>query len=114
MSYDLNFWKQKPGMTLDPQEIYERLCNGDRVEGLEELPVEKMLASVRTAFADGWTQLGALTWDGPEKAFQIYTTSQYFRVDCYGMSGEDMNVFIDIGSDFGCPLYDPQVGKRFD
>jgi hypothetical protein len=30
------------------------------------------------------------------------------------MDGDDLNRFIDIGAEFGCPLYDPQAGKRYD
>lgn len=46
-------------------------------------------------------------------AFQIFTTSQIVRFDCYGMQGADMNILIDILLDFGCPLYDPQISTRF-
>ena len=42
------------------------------------------------------------------------TTSQSVMIDCYGMDGEDMNKFIDILFEYGCPLYDPQVGERYD
>ena len=42
------------------------------------------------------------------------TTPQFVRIDCYGMKGEDMNKFIDILDEYGCPLYDSQVGERFD
>ena len=82
---------------------------------LEELPIEEMLSRVKAIFAGaGWTQLDELNWESAGGAFQIYTTSQFFRVDCYGMEGEDMNRFIDIASEFGCPLYDPQVGTRYE
>jgi hypothetical protein len=87
VSYELNFWKQNPGVRLDSQETYERLSNGD-------LPIEQMMEKVRQAFSEGWTQ--------------------FFRVDCGRMTGEEMNVFIDIGIEFGCPLYDPQTGQRFE
>lgn len=113
MGYDINFWKQKPGCKLSPQDVYERLSNGDEVEGLETLPIESVLARLKEAFSS-WEQLDAQTWEGPSGSFQVYTTPQFFRIDCYGLSDEEMNVFIDIGSEFGCPLYDPQTGKRFD
>ena len=29
-------------------------------------------------------------------AFQVSSTPQSFRIDCYGLEGEDMNLFIDI------------------
>lgn len=113
MSYDLNFWKYRPGITLDHQRTYEQLCDAREVEGLEPLPIDAMLARVGQAFAD-WEQLDDRTWEGADGLFQVYTTPQFFRFDCHGMDGEDMNKLIDIGSEFGCPLYDPQVGERYD
>jgi hypothetical protein len=115
MSYDLDFWKYKQGISLEHQSVYESLSNGEHMEGLEELPIERMLARLKEFFSDGWRQEDALSWESDNRgAFQIFTTTQFFRVDCYGMEGEDMNRFIDLGAEFGCPLYDPQVGTRFD
>ena len=114
MSYDLSFWKEKPGIKLDAQITYERLLNRERVEGVEELPIEKILERVKGEFRQEWTQLDNVTWEGPHMAFQVYTTPQFFRIDCYGMTSDEMNVFIDIACEFGCPLYDPQAGKRYD
>lgn len=47
-------------------------------------------------------------------AFQISTTPQTIRFDCYGMSEADLNALMDVPLDFGCPLYDPQISTRFD
>ena len=113
MSYDLDFWKYKPGVSMNHQEVYEKLSQGQYVEGLEKLPIAELIERVEAAFSSGWERLDDVTWEGTSGAFQIYTTPQFFRVDCYGMSNEDMNRFIDIAAKFGCPLYDPQVGKRF-
>jgi hypothetical protein len=30
------------------------------------------------------------------------------------MSGDDMNILIDVAAEFDCPLYDPQEDERFD
>ncbi len=114
MSYDLNFWKQKKGVNLDPQETYERLSDGEHVEGLEDIPIEQMMEKVREAFSPGWIQHDSMTWEADRKSFQVFTTPQFFRVDCGGMTGEEMNLFIDIGIEFGCPLYDPQTGERYE
>lgn len=115
MSYDLNFWKYKSDVYLDPLTTYTSLCEGNSVDGLEELPIEDMLNRLTVHFSDGWEQIDGLNWQAANRgAFQISTTSQMLRVDCYGMSGDDMNRFIDLGTEFGCPLYDPQVGTRFD
>ena len=115
MSYDLNFWKYKPGVTLDHQATYESLSEGETVEGLEELPIDEMLARLQVLVPDAWEKVDDQSWESSDRGiFQVSTTPQSLRVDCYGMKGEDMNVFIDLGSDFDCPLYDPQVGARFD
>jgi hypothetical protein len=114
MSYDLNFWREKPGIKLDPQMTYEQLSHGEWVEGLEDLPIEQILKRIQEAFTQGWTKLDFQSWEAPGKGFQIFTTPQSFRVDCGGITGEEMNLFIDIAAEFGCPLYDPQVGQRFD
>lgn len=115
MSYDLNFWKYQSEIYLDSQTTYASLCDGERVEGLEDLPIEEMLDRLKVFFSDGWAQTEELNWEATSRgAFQVSTTPQMFRVDCYGMSDDDMNRFIDLGTEFGCPLYDPQVGTRFD
>lgn len=114
MSYDLDFWRYKTGVKLDHQKVYEQLSNGEQVDGLETLPVDKVLSRISQTFAD-WEKLDDVTFDGGDLgAFQVFTTPQFFRVDCSGMDGDEINKFIDIGNEFGCPLYDPQVGERFD
>lgn len=114
MSYDLDFWKQPPGSVFDPQATYERLSSGESVEGLLNLPIEMIMQKIAETFHD-WVRLDDATWESAKRgSFQVYTTPQFLRVDCYGMDGEDMNTLIDIAHDFGCPLYDPQVGTRFD
>ncbi|MGC4005742.1 MAG: hypothetical protein QM811_22525 [Pirellulales bacterium] len=101
-------------MKLDHQKVYERLSNGELVDGLQNLPIDAMMSRVGEVFAD-WVRLDNVTFDGGDRGgFQVFTTPQFFRVDCSGMDGEELNKFIDIGQEFGCPLYDPQVGERFD
>lgn len=113
MSYDLDFWRYKAGVTLDDQDVYERLSDGQFVEGLEELPIDKMRARIAEIFNVGWTKLDFNTWDSGKKSFQVFTTRQFFRVDCYGLTGDEMNSIIDLAHEFRCPLYDPQEGKRY-
>jgi hypothetical protein len=114
MSYDLNFWKQQPGSTLAPQGVYERLSEGERVEGLEDLPIERIMTRIAETFTVEWERLGPNDWESSQGSFQVSTTPQSFRVDCYGLPGEVMDLFIEIGQEFGCPLYDPQTGVRFE
>jgi hypothetical protein len=114
MSYDLDFWRYKSGVALDHQSVYEQLSQGQRVEGLDDLPIETMIRRVNEMFAD-WEKLDEATFEGGERgSFQLFTTAQFFRVDTYGMDGDDLNKLIEIGNEFGCPLYDPQVGQRYD
>lgn len=114
MSNDLNFWRYQSGIRLTHQLVYEKLSGGQRVDGLEELPIERIMRRIGEEFA-GWKKVDARIFDGGDKGgFEIRTTPQSFRIDCRGMEGDDLNRFIDIGAEFGCPLYDPHEGKRYD
>ncbi|WP_321475349.1 hypothetical protein [uncultured Paludibaculum sp.] len=115
MSYDLDFWKYKDGICLDHQDVYERLSNGEEVDGLETLPIPEMLGAVEREFSTDWMHDDEETWESDDRGcFQTFTTAQFFRVDCYGMEDGDMNRLINVALSFGCPLYDPQAGKRYD
>lgn len=114
MSYDLSFWKFRAGTSGNHRAVYDQLVEGQRVEALEELPIDRIRAEIAEAFTEGWTQLDPDTWEGSKGTFQVFTTRQYVRIDCYGMDGEDMNRFIDILDHYGCPLYDPQTEQRYD
>lgn len=115
MSYDLNFWKLKRPTDGTNQEIYERLSDGEKVDGLEELPITKINIQINKEFKTAkWTQLDELNWESEKGSFQIFTTPQFYRVDCYGMAGEDMNKIIEILAKFDCPLFDPQTGVRYE
>jgi len=114
MSYELTFWRYKSGVSLDHRSVYERLSDGETVDSLEALPIAQMIVRVRDTFTD-WQQLDAVTFDGGDRGgFQLFSTLQFFRVDCYGMGGDDMNRFIELGIEFQCRLYDPQIDRRFD
>ena len=114
MSYDIDFWRYKEGVRLNHQKVYERLSNGHHVDGLETLPIPEITAAVKAAFSN-WEHPDEETWDGGERGtFQIFTTPPFFRFDCYGMEDDGLDRLIEIAKSFGCPLYDPQAGKRHD
>jgi hypothetical protein len=115
MSYDLDFWKYKKGVYLNNQEVYEQCSDDQLVEGLEDLPMDEIRQEVCKEFSD-WQTEDDESWENPKGkgAFQVFTTKQFVRFDCYGMSGDDMNRLIDIMIKFDCPLYDPQVPERYD
>lgn len=113
---DLNFWKYKENIVHDHAAVYQTACcDGDAMEELEILPIDEILKKVAVAFSDWTIQDGGKDFEKEgHGAFQIFTTSQIVRFDCYGMQEVDMNLLMDILIDFGCPLYDPQISTRFD
>ena len=117
MSYDINFWKYKEGVTHDDHRIYEQACcDGKLIEELESLPIDEILTKIASAFSD-WIALDKEHYENEKEgkgAFEIFTTSQVVRFDCYDMQEADMNTLMDILIDFGCPVYDPQISTRFD
>ncbi len=115
MSYDLAFWRYKAATAPDPEAVYRQLCDGLVVDVVDALPIDEMKQRVADEFAArGWERLDEDNWTSTSGSFQIFAHSQFFSVSCYGMEGEDMNVFIDVAHAFACALYDPQVGKRFE
>lgn len=116
MSIDLNFWKYQNGACLDHAAVYQNACcENERVEGLEDLPVEDILKAIADAFCD-WNAMDSLHYEKKEGqgSFEIQATRQMVRFDCYSMERADMKRFSSVMSEFGCPLYDPQQGVRFD
>jgi hypothetical protein len=115
VSYDLNFWKyQQIEAVHDHASVYERLCDEEDVEDLEVLPISAMVERIAELFED-WHRLDPLNFECEgQGSFQVSTTPRSVRIDCYGMTGDNMNLFVDMGNEFGCPLYDPQTGVRFD
>ncbi len=114
MSYGLSFWKYKSGVTLNHQEVCEKLSDGDFVEGLEDLPISIITEQIELAFSQYFEKLDEFTWESDNGGFQMYVTPQFLHFDCYQMTGDDMNKIIDIANKYGCPLFDPQEGRRYD
>lgn len=114
MSMDLAFWRYKNGKSDDHTRVYESICEGETLECLEELPITDIRGKIAEVFS-GWTALDRDTYDKDERAgFQIFTTTQGVVFNCGGMSGDEMNLLIDIMLGFCCPLYDPQISTRFE
>lgn len=95
--------------------VYQKACcDNEQVEGLEQLPIDAILKETAAAFHD-WTSLDPFNYEREGRgSFQISATPQTVRFDCYSMERADMKRFSSILSKFGCPLYDPQQGVRFD
>ena len=113
MSYDLNFWNEPEGFKAAPLDVYRSLSEGVPVDGLSQIDVAGFYKRIIQEFPGTEEANGFLDWEGEENSFQVSSSAQHVRIDCYGQPGEWMNVFIDIGKEFGCPLYDPQTNERF-
>ena len=114
MSYDINFWKLERPSSLEPVEIYSRLSQGEVVEGLARLPVEEILKKLKEAFADFDPKEEFPLARTSEGSIEFIWTDQYFRFDIRGGICADCQKVVDVMTGFGCPMYDPQVGRRYD
>jgi hypothetical protein len=114
VSYDINFWKQSKPLEATPEEIYHKLCQGERVDGLEDLPTARILERIRAAFPE--------CDDDQENPYirmencgvEVSWSDQHFRFDIRGEQCARVNELAAILRDFGCPMYDPQVNQRYD
>jgi hypothetical protein len=115
MSYDLAFWKQKPTCTASPSSIYGDLLEGRAVDGLETIPTTEFITRVQERFLGISTDGGLTFWEGGKRGmFELCSSDQHVHFCCRQMSGDDMNILVDIAVAFDCRLYDPQTGKRYD
>jgi hypothetical protein len=113
MSYDLNFWNEPAGFKAAPLDVYRSLSDGVPFDGLSQIDVAGFYKRIIQEFPSTEEDNGFLDWEGEDNSFQVSSSTQHVRIDCYGDPGDWMDVFIDIGKEFGCPLYDPQTDERF-
>ncbi len=113
--YELLFWKYSEGVYLNHHEVYEALVEEQEVDGLEQLPVTVILNRIGSLFSK-WEKVDDNSWKNKEGkgAFQVITTPQSIRIDCYGTEGKTMDILVNTLEEFKCPLYDPQVPERYD
>ena len=119
MAYELAFWRQLNRNHGDSQATYERLLNGERMDGIADLDVVGMLDALQAVFPSSTREQNGpsewMTWESPNGAdsFQVEWTSQFVGVTCRHVHSHDMNRIIDWAAGFDCPLYDPQTGEQF-
>jgi hypothetical protein len=113
--YELLFWIYQDGIYLNHHLVYEAIDEQQIVDGLEELPVTVILNRINSVFSN-WEKVDENSWKNNEGkgAFQIKTTPQSIKIDCYGTQGKTMDLLVDTLAEFKCPLYDPQVPERYD
>jgi hypothetical protein len=115
VSYDINFWKQERPLPLTAAEVYGHLCRGEPVDGLARLPVDAILARLQQQFPQFDPKAKFPDVDVENGNVEFGWSDQHFRFDLRGeVPAADRNALVRILHDFGCPLYDPQVNKRYD
>ena len=115
MSYDINFWKQERSLELTNEEIYAKLCSDEAVDGLARLPTDKILQRLRERFpafdpSDDFPDV-----ELEDGNIEFLWSDYYFRFDLRGnVCASEKNAIVDILAQYGCPMYDPQSGTRYD
>jgi hypothetical protein len=113
--YELLFWRYLDEIYLNHHEVYEALVEKEQVDGLETRPVEVILNRIASVFSE-WEKVDENSWQNTsgKGAFQVISTPQSIKIDCYGTEGKTMNKLVALMEEFKCPLYDPQVPERYD
>lgn len=63
MSVELDFWKYQKGIYLDNKNVYRNACcDQERVEGLEDLPIEDILKETAAVFQD-WDAIDRFNYE---------------------------------------------------
>ncbi|MDB5174416.1 MAG: hypothetical protein JWN51_3189 [Phycisphaerales bacterium] len=115
MSYDILFWKQKRGFRAEPEVIYRDLLKPENLKGLQRLPVKQILGELKKLFSDFnqkerfplvTTDTGSIEPGWSEKHFSFTSRPG-------GSNEHEMHMLVRLMQKFGCPLYDPQLNKRF-
>ena len=114
MSYDITFWKPKPGAAPDPQSTYERLNRNEGVDDLEALPLPQVIEKLKEEFPDYDPTEEFPDVELEDGSMEISYTAQSFRFDFRPPTAPEKGQVWRLMSRFGCVCYDPQTGKVYD
>ena len=121
MSYDLYFWCEKPGASIDIDQFFDELDEMVEFPGIVSLPLDSVKAAFRQQFPDISDGGGALDWEGDGSYFQVGFTFLDERtvsrttVFCgYELlkSQRAMDRLSSVASSLGYRVYDPQHQDR--
>jgi hypothetical protein len=116
MPYTLAFGRDGEGDngTSDPGATYDALCDGADVHGLAELSIEKIQQKFYDAFDSIIPRIDDVAWESSADMFMLEPGRKHvFVVSGHSTNTDHYNTMIDIMKEFGCPLYDPQTGTRY-
>ena len=117
MGYQLVFWREEVPCGK-PSDTYARLMEEISVSGLASIPTEPIVLRIASAFSEGIEGVSdgfGMSWVAEDDAssFQVETSAQHVLVELRPLNRDIANTIIDIATEFGCPLYDPQTDERF-
>lgn len=124
MSYDLYFWREIATNNGSPESTCDQLGRDEELSGVAYLNVTKIKERFRNSFPNINDSGSQLEWEGVGSYFLASwsTTSRpdetmMITVSCGFQlleSPESMNLIISVLQEFGCALYDPQTGERYE
>lgn len=112
MNTTLFFWRQRPETGLLPADIAAELRAGNDVEGLIDLPVQEIIASLKESFPQAVERAGELSLCSGDEWAEATWSWQYVRCDCRDVTDETRERLIAVLERFDCPAYDVQLGIR--
>ncbi|WP_425396066.1 hypothetical protein [Aeoliella sp.] len=114
MSYDLNFWKPSGKQEQEPEEIYDLLCDGQKVKGLGKMPIKQIHKLMVEAFPETEDS------DPPRIPFKNGTVdvtlcANYVRFDFSGnLPKRAREVLTALMAGLGCSMFDAEFGEWYD
>ena len=111
MTYDLAMWSAQAEPSLAPPQVYEQLCGGEHVDGLEDLPLDQVKASVKERFPGIEEDIYELNWNGDDETLQVTWSPQHVHFECHNPSEDTLARLVLLATEFECVLYDPQAGE---
>jgi len=111
MTYDLAMWSAQAGLSLGPPQIYEQLCDGKDVDGLDDLPLDRVMASAKERFPGIEQDIYELNWEADDESLQVTWSPQHVHFECHGPSEDTLARLVQLAAEFECVLYDPQAGE---
>lgn len=105
------FWKPQTDLILQPQAIFQLLYYGEDAEGIEDLPIQEIIAALKREFPQHDEQPGLLSVRGAVGHFDATWTWQHFRVEIHDLVAADLQQLIKTVQAFGCGVYDSQANS---
>lgn len=117
MSYDLYFWRERPGIEVDAERLLSELEDTVQFPGIVGVPLDIIRQEFRREFPEVTGGDGSLEWEGHGSYFQVdFTFLTERTVSMIAVSfGYDLlkspqviQQLEKVAESLGCRIYDPQ------